>query len=132
MEGTASSGYGTGAGALTGSKEPGSNAYWQADEYGTFYTEVLALIEEGNLQDRVEARVDDTGVIISFKDSALFEIGSAPLFFSSRSFLLGCSARCPSVSQCKSIKRIIRLPFRAPAFRRGAPSRMPCSSPVLP
>lgn len=79
MEGTASSGYGTGAGALTGSKEPGSNAYWQADEYGTFYTEVLALIEEGNLQDRVEARVDDTGVIISFKDSALFEIGSAEL-----------------------------------------------------
>jgi chemotaxis protein MotB len=80
MEGTASSGYSAMIGALTGTKEqPGSNAYWQPDEYGTFYTEVVALIEQNNLQDRVEAKVDDTGVIISFKDSALFETGSAEL-----------------------------------------------------
>lgn len=56
-----------------------SNTYWVADEYGKFYNEISLLITKNNLQDKIQAKVDDTGIIISFKDSALFETGSADL-----------------------------------------------------
>ena len=63
----------------SGGKGQDSNTYWVRDEYGEFYNEISLLIENSGLQDKIEAKVDDTGVIISFKDSALFISGSATL-----------------------------------------------------
>lgn len=56
-----------------------SNTYWVTDEYGEFYNEISLLIQKSGLQDKIDVKVDDTGVIISFKDSALFISGSANL-----------------------------------------------------
>ncbi len=56
-----------------------ANTYWVEDEYGQFYNEISLLIQNSGLQDKIDAKVDDTGIIISFKDSALFISGSADL-----------------------------------------------------
>lgn len=55
----------------------GIDAYW--DEYKDFFDELNNLLKQGNLQEEVDTILDDTGVIISFKDSALFPAGSATL-----------------------------------------------------
>lgn len=55
----------------------GIDAYW--DEYKDFFNELNNLLKQGNLQEEVDTILDDTGVIISFKDSALFPAGSATL-----------------------------------------------------
>ncbi|MGI5978107.1 MAG: flagellar motor protein MotB [Oscillospiraceae bacterium] len=73
--GTGSTGTGTG----TGSGGTGADAYWTVDEYGEFYQEITKLIKEENLTDKVTAKLDDTGIVISFKDTVLFESGSAVL-----------------------------------------------------
>ena len=63
----------------SGGKGADSNTYWVEDQYGEFYNEISLLIQHSNLQDKIDVKVDDTGVIISFKDSALFVSGSATL-----------------------------------------------------
>lgn len=76
-----------GAAAITAAVENGkaggegqdANTYWVTDPYGEFYNEISLLIQNSNLQDKIDVKVDDTGVIISFKDSALFISGSANL-----------------------------------------------------
>lgn len=73
--GTGSTGTGTG----TGSGGTGVNAYWTVDEYGQFYQEITKLIKDDNLTDKVAAKLDDTGIVISFKDTVLFPSGSAIL-----------------------------------------------------
>ncbi len=55
----------------------GSDMYWETDEYVKFYNEIKKLLQQNNLLDKVDTTLDDTGVIISFKDSALFPTGSA-------------------------------------------------------
>lgn len=55
----------------------GVDVYW--DEYAEFYNEINALLKQGNLQTKVDTTLDDTGIIISFKDNALFPTGSATL-----------------------------------------------------
>jgi len=57
----------------------GSNLYWEEDQYGEFYSEITALIKDNGLQDKVDTTLDDTGVIISFKDNVLFAQGSATI-----------------------------------------------------
>ncbi len=76
------SGAGTGAqgsGTGTGAGGTGADAYWTVDEYGQFYQEVTKLIKDQNLTDKVAAKLDDTGIVISFKDTVLFPSGSAVL-----------------------------------------------------
>lgn len=55
----------------------GSDVYWESDEYVKFYNEINQLLKQNNLLDKVDTTLDDTGVIISFKDSALFTPGNA-------------------------------------------------------
>jgi len=55
----------------------GVDAYW--DDYAEFFKEINDLLKQGNLQDQVDTTLDDTGIIISFKDNALFPAGSATL-----------------------------------------------------
>lgn len=55
----------------------GVDVYW--DEYSEFYKEINDLLKQGNLQNKVDTTLDDTGIIISFKDNALFPTGSATL-----------------------------------------------------
>lgn len=55
----------------------GSDVYWETDEYVKFYQEINNLLKQNNLLDKVDTTLDDTGVIISFKDSALFAPGNA-------------------------------------------------------
>ena len=55
----------------------GVDAYW--DEYKDFFNELNNLLKQGDLQEEVDTILDDTGVIISFKDTALFPAGSATL-----------------------------------------------------
>lgn len=55
----------------------GVDVYW--DEYDEFYKEINELLKQGNLQQQVNTTLDDTGIIISFKDNALFPTGSATL-----------------------------------------------------
>lgn len=55
----------------------GTNVYWEEDKFVEFYKEINKLLKDNNLQDKVDTTLDDTGVIISFKDSALFAPGSA-------------------------------------------------------
>ena len=76
------SGSGTGAegsGTGTGAGGTGADAYWTVDEYGQFYQEVTKLIKDDNLTDKVAAKLDNTGIVISFKDTVLFPSGSAIL-----------------------------------------------------
>lgn len=73
--GTGTEGTGTG----TGSGGTGADAYWTVDEYGQFYQEVTKLIKDQNLTDKVAAKLDNTGIVISFKDTVLFPSGSAVL-----------------------------------------------------
>lgn len=68
---------GGGLGDVTGTAS--DIAYWSTDDYGEFYKEVTQLIDEENLTDVVTAKLDNTGVIISFKDTALFAVGNADL-----------------------------------------------------
>ncbi len=77
-----SSGSGTGAegsGTGTGAGGTGADAYWTVDEYGQFYQEITKLIKDDNLTDKVAAKLDNTGIVISFKDTVLFPSGSAIL-----------------------------------------------------
>ena len=67
-----SSGAGAGAGTT-------DMTYWTVDEYGVFYEEITKLINEQKLQDKVDVKLDDKGVVISFKDTALFQTGSATI-----------------------------------------------------
>ncbi len=55
----------------------GVDAYW--DDYAEFFKEINDLLKQGNLQNQVDTTLDDTGIIISFKDNALFPAGSATL-----------------------------------------------------
>lgn len=73
--GTGTAGTGTG----TGSGGTGADAYWTMDEYGEFYQEVTKLIKDDDLTDKVAAKLDNTGIVISFKDTVLFPSGSAIL-----------------------------------------------------
>lgn len=73
--GTDTEGEGTG----TGSGGTGADAYWTVDEYGEFYQEITKLIKDDNLTDKVAAKLDNTGIVISFKDTVLFPSGSAIL-----------------------------------------------------
>lgn len=76
----AGTGSGTeGSGTGTGSGGTGADAYWTVDEYGQFYQEVTKLIEDQKLTDKVAAKLDNTGIVISFKDTVLFQSGSAVL-----------------------------------------------------
>jgi|GEM_PF-1316630 len=79
MEGTAAAGYGASSTASPVTDDQSTDAYWVSDEYDEFYKEIVLLINERNLQDKVDAKLDDTGVIISFKDNMLFETGSSSL-----------------------------------------------------
>jgi len=76
----AGSGTGTeGTGTGTGAGGTGADAYWTVDEYGEFYQEITKLIKDDNLTDKVAAKLDNTGIVISFKDTVLFPSGSAVL-----------------------------------------------------
>lgn len=58
------------------------SSYWseeQRSSFENFYNEITKLIQQNNLQDLVDAKLDDTGVIISFKDNVLFNSGQADL-----------------------------------------------------
>jgi chemotaxis protein MotB len=85
IEGTAAAnagGSGSGTGGATKTAidtaiASGSDVYWETDEYVEFYTEINELLKQNNLLDKVDTTLDDTGVIISFKDSALFPPGNA-------------------------------------------------------
>ena len=55
----------------------GVDVYW--DEFDEFYKEINELLAQGNLEEQINTTLDDTGVIISFKDNALFPTGSATL-----------------------------------------------------
>lgn len=77
---TASANTSSGTGAEgTGSGGTGADAYWTVDEYGEFYQEITKLIKNDNLTDKVAAKLDNTGIVISFKDTVLFPSGSAVL-----------------------------------------------------
>lgn len=80
MQGTAAAaGQGKGGIGKGGTDATGSDLYWEADQYGEFYTEITQLLQQDNLQDKVDTTLDDTGVIISFKDNVLFAQGSATI-----------------------------------------------------
>lgn len=79
---SANTGTGTdmkGEGTGTGSGGTGADAYWTVDEYGEFYQEITKLISDDGLTDKVAAKLDNTGIVISFKDTVLFPSGSAVL-----------------------------------------------------
>jgi chemotaxis protein MotB len=59
----------------------GDNTYWspEAVAFKKFYDDVVKLIEDNNLQTMVDVKIDDRGVVISFKDNVLFESGQANL-----------------------------------------------------
>lgn len=60
---------------------PGSELYWsqQAQAFQTFYEDILKLLKDNNLEDMIDVKLDDRGVVISFKDNALFRSGDASL-----------------------------------------------------
>ena len=56
--------------------------YWteEGDEYDEFVRKLMDLItSSGGVRDSVDIKLDDRGVVISFKDHALFRSGSAEL-----------------------------------------------------
>jgi len=57
----------------------GSDVYWESDQYVEFFNEINKLLKDNNLQEKVDTTLDDTGVVISFKDNALFAQGSATI-----------------------------------------------------
>lgn len=59
----------------------GNSLYWsqEADAYKNFYDDVVKLIEENGLQTMVNVSLDDRGVVISFRDYALYTSGQADL-----------------------------------------------------
>jgi chemotaxis protein MotB len=60
----------------------GQDAYWtehQNQQFQKFYDEIVQLLQDNNLENMVDVKLDDTGVVISFKDNALFASGKADL-----------------------------------------------------
>lgn len=59
----------------------GNSLYWtqEAAAYKKFYDDVVKLIEENGLQTMVNVSLDDRGVVISFRDYALYSSGQADL-----------------------------------------------------
>ncbi|SHI16543.1 chemotaxis protein MotB [Sporobacter termitidis DSM 10068] len=60
----------------------GTSTYWTQQQWNAFknlYNEVIQLLRQNNLEDMVDVTLDDTGVVISFKDNVLFKSGSADL-----------------------------------------------------
>lgn len=61
---------------------PSDSEYWsqqQEQAFEHFYKEVQQLINENHLDTMVEVKLDDRGVVISFKDNVLFRSGEADL-----------------------------------------------------
>lgn len=59
----------------------GNSLYWSQESaaYKKFYDDVVKLIEENGLQTMVDVSLDDRGVVISFRDYALYSSGQADL-----------------------------------------------------
>lgn len=62
-----------------GGEAGASPTYWdqEAAEYQEFYDEIVKLIKEHGLEDKVDISLDNRGVVISFKNTALFAKASA-------------------------------------------------------
>ena len=74
-QGNSSGGSGTdGTGGGTGTGEGG-----EITNFDQYDAEILKLIKENNLQDKVSVEMSDAKVAISFTDNVLFEAGSAEL-----------------------------------------------------
>jgi chemotaxis protein MotB len=59
----------------------GNDVYWspEAVAFQKFYDDIIKLIEQHNLENAVDVKIDDRGVVISFKDNVLFNSGKANL-----------------------------------------------------
>jgi len=53
--------------------------YWTEDEYEEFVRLLKEMLAASSVRDAVEIKLDDRGVVISFKDNALFRSGHAEL-----------------------------------------------------
>jgi chemotaxis protein MotB len=58
---------------------PDISPYWSEDEYDEFVEQLKKLFASSSIRDSVEIKLDDRGVVISFKDHALFRSGRAEL-----------------------------------------------------
>jgi chemotaxis protein MotB len=56
-----------------------STAVAGAGDYSGFYDQLVALIKQAGMQDKVEVVADSTDVVITLKDTALYESGSATM-----------------------------------------------------
>jgi chemotaxis protein MotB len=63
----------------TDSPYPEITPYWTEDEYEEFVRLLMELFASSSIRDSVEIKLDDRGVVISFKDHALFRSGRAEL-----------------------------------------------------
>jgi chemotaxis protein MotB len=77
--GTESSANPSSADASAGTS--GNDLYWsqQTEAFKNFYDDVEKLLKDNNLDKLVDVSLDDRGVVISFKDNALFQSGQAEL-----------------------------------------------------
>lgn len=69
------------AGELYQMTDGNPDTYWSREDlaYQEFFQEILALLKKEGLLESVDISLDDRGVVISFKDTALFSSGSAEL-----------------------------------------------------
>jgi chemotaxis protein MotB len=58
---------------------PEITPYWSEDDFEEFVRLLKSLIASSSISDAVEIKLDDRGVVISFKDHALFRSGRAEL-----------------------------------------------------
>jgi chemotaxis protein MotB len=66
------------------------DTYWtqqQEQAFSNFYDEVVQLLKNNNLQDMVDVKLNDSDVVISFKDNVLFASGQADLGVSSMNLI---------------------------------------------
>lgn len=77
-----SSGSSSGSNASSGSSSGsgGMRNYWSSDQQlNTFLDDLLKLLKQNNLLDKVDLTADNRGVVISLRDNVLFTPGSAEL-----------------------------------------------------
>lgn len=67
----------------------GDELYWaqQTQAFQKFYDDVVKLLQNNHLDNMVDVSLDDRGVVISFKDKALFQSGQADLGAASLSLI---------------------------------------------
>lgn len=69
------------ADSMTEAASASDDLYWsqEALAFQKFYDEVEKLLQENHLEDLVDVKLDDRGIVISFKDNVLFTSGQAAL-----------------------------------------------------